>query len=247
MRTADRLVRPVRCRALKLALVRAPGRPMPSEICLLMLMIRFRLNSFFAPMKMRVQRLTLTVAGYNGQVWRLHAGTHEENQILMSSLSEHRNFRSERFDRISIVQSVGHIEHLDGHHAMPVALKHGTQTDRPRSALCSSLRRTVCPTHAWRIARLRLVAESSESRVLLLPIGEENGRLLLLLIDIRKTVARKIASLFGTAHSSMLIDDGAVELRDDAFDDESGDDLLMFDLSLLFLILVGLRRFAVAD
>ena len=87
-----------------------------------------QIELFLAHVKMRVQRLTLTVAGHNRQVWRLHAGAHEENQILMSSLSEHRNFGSERFDRISIVQSVGHVEHLHGHTTMPVALKHGAES-----------------------------------------------------------------------------------------------------------------------
>lgn len=33
-------------------------------------------------------------------------------------------------------------------------------------------------------------------------------------------------------------EDGTDELRDEAFDDESGDDFLIFDLNLLFLILV---------
>lgn len=87
-----------------------------------------QIELLLALVKMGVQRIALTVAGYYGQVRRFHASAHEKNQILMSRLSEHGNLRSKRFDGICIVQSVGHVEHFDGHTTVPIALEHGTES-----------------------------------------------------------------------------------------------------------------------
>ena len=107
---------------------------------------------FFALMKVRVQRMTLTVAGYNRQMRRLHAGAHKENQILMSSFSEHRNFGPKRFDGISVVQSVGHVEHLDRHVTVPVALEHGAEpSDADLLLVLDLVERYVPLAHGQRV------------------------------------------------------------------------------------------------
>ena len=107
------------------------------------------------------------------------------------------------------------------------------------------------------MARLRLVAESGESRVLLLAIGDETEDWL---FSVKLSAVRLLRFFIWLPSikvcSSMLLnvnaladppgimllftfgEEGPDELREDAFDDESGDDFLKVDLGLFFWIFI---------
>ena len=75
----------------------------------------------------RVCKRTFAEAGDDGELGRVHAGAHEEDEVLVARLAEGGDVEAEglqRAARLALVVQVLRVQDLDGHVAVPVALVH---------------------------------------------------------------------------------------------------------------------------
>ena len=81
-------------------------------------------------MQVCVERVALAQRGDYGQPRRLHAGAHEEDEVLVPRLPEGGHVQPERLE-CRLVVHVLHVQELDGHVAVPVA---GVDSAEPTNA-----------------------------------------------------------------------------------------------------------------